>query len=193
MASSPLSPLPSPLVNPRSLYAQISTNLITEEAFRSSRIGTSGSKTEERHFALFQLTSSTTRIKMNGHVDSTATSGDVKMNDTKPPGPQKNSSAHTGDTRHSPFPPLPLMLNRDRTVSAAISASLLDKGKGKAIGGEEVEDHVEWARGRKGLSPGSAAKKLFPKPSSVKRLYRRFFIKRDLVYVSSKVETSFHR
>jgi len=121
---------------------------------------------------------------MNGHVNSTATTGDVKINDTKPGGPQRSSSAHTGDTRHSPFPPLPLMLNRDRTVSAAISASLFDKGKGKAIGGGEVEDHVEWARGRKGLSPGKAAKKLFPKPSSVKRLYRRFFIKRDLVYVS---------
>jgi hypothetical protein len=96
------------------------------------------------------------------------------------------SSAKMGDARLSPFPPLPLMLNRDRTVSAAISASLepkIAKGKEKEV--KEEKDHVEWARGRKGnVSPGQAAKKMFPKPSPAKRLYRRFFIKRDLVYVS---------
>ncbi|GAA5925237.1 uncharacterized protein JCM15063_004964 [Sporobolomyces koalae] len=107
---------------------------------------------------------------------------DDKATASKPAGPQRQSSAHAGDTRHSPFPPLDLMLNRDRTVSAAIAASLsparADKGKAK----DDGLDHVEWARGKHGLSPGKAAKRLFPKPNPVKRLYRRFFIKRDLVY-----------
>ncbi|GAA5893943.1 uncharacterized protein JCM6883_003679 [Sporobolomyces salmoneus] len=95
------------------------------------------------------------------------------------------SSAHIGDPRLSPFPPLPLMLNRDRTVSAAISASLGTQnitGNEKERGQGDEKDYTEWARGRKGLSPGQAAKKMFPKPSPAKRLYRRFFIKRDLVY-----------
>ncbi|GAA5844297.1 hypothetical protein JCM3766R1_002902 [Sporobolomyces carnicolor] len=92
-----------------------------------------------------------------------------------------SSSAHVGDPRLSPFPPLPLMLDRDRTVSSAIAASLGPKGiKGKEKSRDG--DPVEWAKGKKGLSPGLAAKRMFPKPNPAKRLYRRFFIKRDLVY-----------
>ncbi|GAA6008146.1 hypothetical protein JCM11491_001901 [Sporobolomyces phaffii] len=118
---------------------------------------------------------------MSGSPKASRVSLDRADEPTKPAGPVRSSSAHTGDTRISPFPPLPLMLDRDRTVSAAISASLApkrDKGKEKEV----EQDHVEWARGRKGLSPGTAAKKLFPKPNPAKRLYRRFFIKRDLHY-----------
>ncbi|GAA6064331.1 hypothetical protein JCM10212_003576 [Sporobolomyces blumeae] len=114
--------------------------------------------------------------------DDSAAPSDGPPPVAKPPATVRSSSAHLGDARLSPFPPLPLMLNRERTVSAALASSLgpkRDKGKAKATGDEAF---VEWAKGRPGLSPGKAAKRLFPKPSPAKRLYRRFFIKRDLVY-----------
>ncbi|CEQ39639.1 SPOSA6832_01187, partial [Sporobolomyces salmonicolor] len=110
--------------------------------------------------------------------DSSASAPEPPTNEKRPEPPRFASSALVGDYRHSPFPPLALMQGRGRSVSAALSASLepkADKGKGKD------EDGVDWAKGRKGLTPGTAAKKLFPKPSPNKRLYRRFFIKRDLV------------
>ncbi|GAA5870874.1 hypothetical protein JCM1840_002715 [Sporobolomyces johnsonii] len=110
--------------------------------------------------------------------DSSVSAPEPPSNEKRPEPPRFASSAPAGDHRRAPFPPLALMQGRGRSVSAALSAALepkADKGKGKD------EDGVDWAKGRKGLTPGKAAKKLFPKPSPNKRLYRRFFIKRDLV------------
>lgn len=59
-----------------------------------------------------------------------------------------------------PFPPLSLFENKEHTVSHALAQN-------------------------SSLSPKKAALKLFPKPWFFKRFYRRFYIKYDLIHVST--------
>lgn len=61
-----------------------------------------------------------------------------------------------------PFPPLSLFSDKQHTVSHALAQD-------------------------PSLPPKKAAAKLFPKPWFFKRLYRRFYIKYDLVHVSEDI------
>jgi hypothetical protein len=61
-----------------------------------------------------------------------------------------------------PFPPLSLFGNKEHTVSHALAQN-------------------------PNLSPKKAALKLFPKPWFFKRLYRRFYIKYDLIHASARL------
>jgi hypothetical protein len=87
------------------------------------------------------------------------------------------------------------MHDRTQTVTHALAQSQLAeqakrarKGKDKAetAASEVTQATGGSSKGRKwkaGLAPGTAAKKLFPKPNALVRAHRRFFIKRDLKYV----------
>lgn len=94
----------------------------------------------------------------------------------------------------SPFPPLDLMLDHRSTVSHALAQSSrvsahkarmreADDGGDKSKAGAAAQP-VEWAPGetrvKAGLSPGQASRKIFPKPTTLQRAYRRHFIKHDL-------------
>lgn len=94
-------------------------------------------------------------------------------------------------SKPSPFPPLDLMLDHRKTVSHALAQSVRvgaqkkrSKAGGKAEPAAAQGEEVEWAPGERkvkaGLSPGQAADKIFPKPTTLQRAYRRFFIKHDL-------------
>ncbi|GAA5983494.1 hypothetical protein JCM10908_000308 [Rhodotorula pacifica] len=92
----------------------------------------------------------------------------------------------------SPFPPLALMLDHRSTVTHALaqSARVGMQGKRSAAKTDDskaaaaAHQAVEWAPGEKkvkaGLSPGQASRKIFPKPTTIQRAYRRHFIKHDL-------------
>lgn len=94
----------------------------------------------------------------------------------------------------SPFPPLDLMLDHRSTVSHALAQSnrveaQQRKRRSPAAPVDDKSDAtaanpVEWAPGetkvKAGLSPGQAARKIFPKPTTLQRAYRRHFIKHDL-------------
>lgn len=97
----------------------------------------------------------------------------------------------------SPFPPLDLMLDHRSTVSHALAQSSrvgahktrkrqVERNDSKA--GAAAAQPVEWAPGetrvKAGLSPGQASRKIFPKPTTLQRAYRRHFIKHDLKTVS---------
>ncbi|TKA56925.1 hypothetical protein B0A53_01326 [Rhodotorula sp. CCFEE 5036] len=94
----------------------------------------------------------------------------------------------------SPFPPLDLMLDHRSTVSHALAQSSrvgaqkarkrqVERDDSKA-GAAAAAQPVEWAPGetrvKAGLSPGQASRKIFPKPTTLQRAYRRHFIKHDL-------------
>ncbi|BGP16314.1 hypothetical protein JCM10213_006470 [Rhodosporidiobolus nylandii] len=111
---------------------------------------------------------------------------------SKPAGPARAPSA-ADLVKPSPFPPLSLMHDRAQSVSHALTeaqrAKRDGKGKGKVEAGEAVLSTdgpvVKGKAARRwkpDTSPGTAAKKLFPKPNLLQRAHRRFFIKRDLKY-----------
>ncbi|GAA5992282.1 hypothetical protein JCM11641_001161 [Rhodosporidiobolus odoratus] len=124
---------------------------------------------------------------------------------TKPQPPTRAPSA-ADLVKPSPFPPLALMNDTSRSVTYALTQAQLtahskrkQNGKGKAEHPSGVEPEAvptststseppgpqtgpggkKW---KANISPGEAAKKLFPKPNFVQRAHRRFFIKRDLKY-----------
>ncbi|GAA5877151.1 hypothetical protein JCM3774_003316 [Rhodotorula dairenensis] len=95
----------------------------------------------------------------------------------------------------SPFPPLDLMLDHRSTVSHALAQSNRVEAQQRKRSAAPVDDkteaaaaaaaqRLEWAPGetrvKAGLSPGQAARKIFPKPTTLQRAYRRHFIKHDL-------------
>ncbi|BGP55664.1 hypothetical protein JCM8202v2_003269 [Rhodotorula sphaerocarpa] len=121
----------------------------------------------------------------------------------RPPG-SVSASVAAAMSKPSPFPPLDLMLDHRKTVSHALAQSVRvgtqkkrSKAGGKAEPAAAQGEEVEWAPGERkvkaGLSPGQAADKIFPKPTTLQRAYRRFFIKHDLKNMYADVLTCLTR
>lgn len=132
------------------------------------------------------------------------------LSETRPPPPKPPLRRPSGSVtasvaaavgKPSPFPSLDLMLDHRSTVSHALAQSVrVARQKERTHEGGKAEDAtaqtVEWAPGERrvkaGLSPGQAARKVLSPPSTMKRAYRRFFIKHDLKHVRRPPSSSSH-